>query len=187
MSRVRESGIAWSCPSIPPLDLNGPTNSFRPFPEEWVARPALDLFRSAAEEFGDRVACEDFAGHLTYAQVWAACRRLGHMIDAAVPAGQPVGILLPNEAAYPVAVLACLAANRPCVMIDRHHPEDRVVAIVRDAGLGAIISRQSDSVAALPLPLDVRTLVIDDALQDGAAPDQPPASSSPPLEASFIV
>ena len=187
MTCVRASDIPWSYPSVPPLDLNGPTVPFRRFPEDWVARPALDLFRSAAEEFGDRIACEDFAGHLTYAQVWAACRRLSHAIDAAVPTGQPVGILLPNEAAYPVAVLACVAANRPCVMIDRHHPEDRVAAIVRDAGLEAIILRQSDSVAGLRLPAGIRTIVIDEALQDGPAPDRPPASSVPPLEASFIV
>ena len=187
MTSFRASDVSWSCPSVPPLDLNGPTVPFRRFREEWVDRPALDLFRSAAEEFGDRVACEDIAGHLTYAQVWAACRRLSHAIDASVPTGQPVGILLPNEAAYPVAVLACLAANRPCVMIDRHHPDDRVAAIVRDAGLGAIILRQSDSVAGLPLPAGVRTIVIDEALQDGAAPDRPPASSVPPLAASFIV
>lgn len=187
MTRVQASEIAWSHPSGPPLDLNGPTHSFRPFAEDWVARPALDLFRSAAEEFGDRVACEDFAGHLTYAQVWAACRRLSHTIDAAVPPGKPVGIMLPNEAAYPVAVLACLAANRPCVMIDRHHPEDRVLAIVRDAGLGAIIVRRSNGVAGLPSPAGFRTLVIDDALRDGPVPDRPPASSAPPLEANFIV
>ena len=187
MTYVRASDIPWSYPGVPPLDLNGPTVPFRRFPEDWVARPALDLFRSAAEEFGDRVACEDFAGGLTYAQVWAACRRLGHTIDASVPTGQPVGILLPNEAAYPVAVLACLAANRPCVMIDRHHPEDRVAAIVRDAGLEAIILRQSDSVAGLRLPAGIRTIVIDEALQEGPAPDRPPASSGPPLAASFIV
>ena len=187
MTSFRASDVSWSCPSGPPLDLNGPTVPFRQFREEWIDRPALDLFRSAAEEFGDRVACEDLDGHLTYAQVWAACRRLSHAIDASVPTGQPVGILLPNEAAYPVAVLACLAANRPCVMIDRHHPEDRVVAIVRDAGLASIILRQSDSGAGLPLPAGIRTIVIDEALQDGPAPDQPPASSVPPLAASFIV
>ena len=187
MTSFRASDVSWSYPSVSPLDLNGPTVPFRRFLEEWVARPALDLFRSAAEEFGDRIACEDFAGHLTYAQVWAACRRLSHTIDDAVPTGQPVGILLPNEAAYPVAVLACLAANRPCVMIDRHHPEDRVAAIVRDAGLGAIILRQSDCVAGLRLPAGIRTIVIDEALQEGPAPDQPTASSVPPLAASFIV
>jgi len=72
-------------------------------------------------------------------------------------------------------------------MIDRHHPEDRVAAIVRDAGLKAIITRQSDSVAALPLSLGVRTIVIDEALQAESAPDWLPASLAPPVEASFIV
>jgi len=72
-------------------------------------------------------------------------------------------------------------------MIDRHHPEDRVAAIVRDAGLASIILRQSDTVAGLPLPAGIRTIVIDEALQDGPAPDQPPACSVPPPAASFIV
>ena len=187
MTSIRASEISWSYPSAPALDLNGPTVPFRPFREDWIDRPAVELFRSAAEEFGDHVACEDLTGQLTYAQVWAASRRLAHMIDAAVPAGQPVGVLLPNEAAYPVAVLACLAANRPCVMIDRHHPEDRVAGIVRDAGLGAIVLRQSDGVAAASLPVGVRTIVIDEALQDGPAPDGLPAAPVPPHEASFIV
>jgi amino acid adenylation domain-containing protein len=187
MTSVRASEIAWSYPSAPALDLNGPTVPFRPFREDWIDRPAVELFRSAAKEFGDHIACQDLAGHLTYAQVWAASRRLAHMIDTAVPEGQPVGVLLPNEAAYPVAVLACLAANRPCVMIDRHHPEDRVAAIVRDAGLGAIILRQSDGVAALPLPVGVRTIVIDEALQDGPIPDRASTASLPTHQASFIV
>ena len=161
MTSVQASEIVWSCPSGPPLDLNGPTVPFRPFREDWVDRPVIDLFKSAAAEFGDRVACEDIAARLTYAQVWAACRRLTYMVDSAVPAGQAVGILLPNEAAYPVAILACLAANRPCVMIDRHHPEERVSAIVRDAGVGAIILARSDIVGGLLLPAGVRTIVID--------------------------
>ena len=187
MTSVLASEISWSYPRAPALDLNGPTVPFRPFREDWIDRPAVELFRSAAEEFGDHVACEDLTGHLTYAQVWAASRRLAHMIDTAVPAGQPVGVLLPNEAAYPVAVLACLAANRPCVMIDRHHPEDRVAGIVRDAGLGAIVLRHSDGVAAASLPVGVRTIVIDEALQDGPAPDELPAAPVPSHEASFIV
>jgi amino acid adenylation domain-containing protein len=187
MTSVRASEISWSYPSAPALDLNGPTVPFRPFREDWIHRPAVELFRSAAEEFGDHVACEDLTEQLTYAQVWASSRRLAHMIDAAVPAGQPVGVLLPNEAAYPVAVLACLAADRPCVMIDRHHPEDRVAGIVRDAGLGAIVLRHSDGVAAASLPVGVRTIVIDEALQDGPAPDELPAAPVSPHEASFIV
>ena len=187
MTTVRASEIFWSYPDVAALDLNGPTVPFRTFREEWVDRPALDLFRAAAEEFGDRIACEDLGERLTYAQVWAACQRLTSMMDTATLAGQPVGVLLPNEAAYPVAVLACLAANRPCVMIDRHHPADRVAAIVRDAGLGAIILRRADIAGGLLLPAGIRTIVIDEALQGGPAPDRLPVSSVPPVAASFVV
>lgn len=187
MTSFRASDISWSSPFVPPLDLNGPTVQFRRFHEEWVDRPVLDLFQLAVDEFGDRVACEDLGGHLTYAQVWAACRRLSHTIEASVPRGQPIGILLPNEAAYPVAILACLAASRPCVMIDRHHPPQRIAAIVRDAGLATIILSRSDIAGGLLLPAGIRTIVIDEALEDRPPPDRPSGSSMLPGAASFIV
>ena len=187
MTAVRTSEITWSYPDVPALDLNGPTNPFRPFPGDFADRSALELFRMAAEEFQDRVACADLAQQLTYAQVWRACRRLGATIETITPSGTPVGILLPNEAAYAVAVLACLAANRPCVMIDRHHPEDRVAAIVRDAGLGAIILRQPDIAAGLLLPAGIRTIVLDEALEDGPVTEQLPSFSRSPGDARFIV
>ncbi len=187
MTSVRASEISWSCPNGPALDLNGPTVPFRPFRDDWVEQPVLDLFRSTVAEFGDRIACEDLAGRLTYAQLWTACRRLAASIEAAVPSRRPVGILLPNEAAYPVAILACLAADRPCVTIDRHHPEDRIAAIVRDAGLEAIILRRSDISEGLLLPAGVRTLAIDEALEGGPGPDRLSASSTPPGAPSFIV
>ena len=85
MTTVRASEIFWFYPDVAALDLNGPTVPFRPFREEWIDRPALDLFRATVEEFGDRIACEDLGERLTYAQVWAACRRLTSMIDDAVP------------------------------------------------------------------------------------------------------
>lgn len=187
MTSVRASEISWSCPNGPALDLNGPTVPFRPFRDDWVDRPVLDLFRAAAEEFGDRVACEDLAERLTYAEVWAACRRLAPLVEDAVPAGQAVAILMPNDVAYPVAILACLAANRPCVMIDRHHPEDRVAAIVRDAGVGAIILRRADIVGGLLLPAGIRAVVVDEALDSRPVADRPSASSMPAGAASFIV
>ena len=187
MTAVRTSEITWSYPDIPALDLNGPTNPFRPFPGDFADQSALELFRIAAEEFQDRIACADLAQQLTYAQVWRACRRLGATIETITPSGTPVGILLPNEAAYAVAVLACLAANRPCVMIDRHHPEDRVAAIVRHAGLGAIILRQSDIAAGLLLPAGIRTIVLDEALEDRPVPEQLPSFSMSTADARFIV
>ena len=187
MTHERSPAIAWLHPKVPALDFNGPVVPFRPFREEWVERPALELFADAAEAFADRIACEDIDGHLTYAQIWAACRRLAAAMDATVMMGAPVGVLLPNEASYPVAVLACLAAGRPCVMIDRHHPQDRVAGIIRDAGLAAIILRRSDVVDGLLLPAGVRTIVLDEMLQDGPVPERLPSHSMPSDGPSFIV
>ncbi|MBX9944864.1 MAG: AMP-binding protein [Reyranella sp.] len=155
-----------------PLDLDGPSVAFTPFDPSWVERPALELFAKAASTFADRVACEDAAGQLTYGEIWRACCRLAARIEAAVPPGRAVGVLLPNEAAYPVAVLACLAAARPCIMIDRHHPPDRVAAIVRDAGLGAAIMRQDEIDRGLLLPAGTAVIALDEALAgalEGAA------------------
>lgn len=167
----------WLRPPAMPLDLDGPATPFRPFDATWVERPGIELFAAAAEAFADRVACEDGTGRLTFGEIWRACRHLAAEIEARVPPGQAVGVLLPNEAAYPVAVLACLAAGRTCVMIDRHHPPERVGAIVHDAGLGAAIVRQGDIDGGLLLPAGTGVIAIDPALAgDGLVADRGPAA-----------
>lgn len=165
-SSERPTAFTWSRPNAPPLDLNGPALPFRRFEEDWVERPPIELFRNAAQEFAGRIACEDQAQSLTFSEMWSASQRLAQRLDAGVAPGQPVGVLLPNEASYPVAVLACLAAARPCVMIDRHHPTDRIAAIVRDAGLAAVVLRQSDLGGGLLLPAGLPTYAIDAALNE---------------------
>ena len=174
-------------PNVPPLDFNGPTVSFRPFREDWIERPAIELFRDVAEQYRDRIACEDQTHHLTFSEIWRASQRLAAQLDNAVASGKPVGVLLPNEASYPIAVLACLAAGRPCVMIDRHHPEERIATIIRDAGLAAVILRQSDLTDGLLLPAGIRTFVIDEVLQVAVIGDDFSAKSIPPGTPSFIV
>jgi len=143
----------WTTPAAIPLDRNGPeTVGFEPFLKEWCERPAVELFATAAARYSDRVACEDIDTRLTFGEVWAAALRLAAIVDAAVPPGAPVGVLLPNQASYAVAVLACLGAARPCILIDRNYPQDRVGRIVRDAGLAAIVLRQSDIADGFLLP-----------------------------------
>lgn len=181
------SAFPWLDLKVPELDLNGPAVPFRRFREEWVERPAIELFREAAEANAARIACEDQDNRLTYAQIWAACRRLAEAVETAVAPGAPVGVLLPNEARYPVAVLACLLARRPCVMIDRHHPVDRVASIVRDARLAAVILREADIVDGFLLPAGIRTIAIDAAMQDGPAPEAGASDASVPDGPDFVV
>src|SRR5579872_1654948 len=139
--RLSAMMLSWSVGEQRPLDLNGPRNDFRPFEPAWLEQPLVALFADAAARYPEHVACEDVADRLTFAATLATSRRLAVSIDAKVPRGAAVGVLLPNEACYPAAVLACLGAGHTCVLVDRNYPQDRVAAIVRDAGLAAVILR----------------------------------------------
>ena len=178
----------WAVAPALALDSNGPRDvDFRAFDESWIERPALETFAEVAARYPDNIACEDIASRFTFAEVWSASRRLAATIDAVVAPGKPVGVLLPNQASYPIAVLACLGAARPCVLIDRNYPQDRVGRIVNDAGLSAVVLKHSDIAGGYLLPAGVRALDLEDALGDRTAPEKMPALPSPPDAAAFIV
>ncbi|MBL6614709.1 MAG: AMP-binding protein [Reyranella sp.] len=179
--------LQWRLERPRALDLNGPTHvAFRPFESAWIERPALDLFAEVALSHPDRIACQDVETALSFAEIWAAARRLAAIIAGSIPRDGPVGILLPNQASYPIAVLACLGAARPAVLIDRHYPQERVAAIVRAAGLAGVVMSAADIAAGYLLPAGVRALALEDALA-GGVPESMPVPPPPPDAASFIV
>ncbi len=180
--------LHWAVDAPVALDRNGPTDiEYRPFDPRWVDRPAVELFAAMVADRPGDVACEDIDTRLTFAEVWASARRLAATIERAAAAGAPVGVLLPNQASYAVAVLACLGAARPCVLIDRNYPEDRVARIVRDAGLAAVVMRRADIATGYLLPAGVRAIELDDALKNEATPDGMPAAAPPPDAGTFVV
>jgi len=180
-------GLPWRLERPPALDLNGPTHiAFRPFEPASIERPALDLFGEVALRHPNRIACQDVETALSFAEIWAGARRLAAVIDASIARDGPVGILLPNQASYPIAVLACLGAARPAVLIDRHYPQERVAAIVRASGLRGIVMNAADIAAGYLLPAGVRALELEDALA-GWVPEGMPARTPPSDAASFIV
>ncbi|MBV8394248.1 MAG: AMP-binding protein [Alphaproteobacteria bacterium] len=172
---------------MPAFDLNGPQQVvFERFEEAWAEQPAISLFSQTAARYPQRIACQDAEGNLSFAEIWAGARRLAATVDRTVARDAAVGILLPNQASYPIAVLACLGAARPAVMIDRHYPQDRVAAIMRDAGCAAMIMSAADIADGYLLPAGVRPIALEDALSGGAPPGmpaEPPAPDAP----SFIV
>ncbi len=179
--------VTWRTEPSPPLDLDGPHQvAFRRFEDSWVERPALELFADAVTRHAPRIACQDVDSALSFAEIWASARRLAETIDASIPAGGAVGVLLPNQASYPVAVLACLGAARPAVLIDRHYPAERVAAIVRDAGCAGMIMNDADIAGGYLLPAGVRPLPLQDALS-GVIPGSMPAQSPPNDAPTFIV
>lgn len=185
---VSATGPRWQRHPVPDLDLNGPRDvAFCRFEESWVERPAIELFAEIAERRPDAVACEDGDGGFTFAEMWKAACWLAGLIDTAIPSGGAVGVLLPNQASYPAAVLACLGASRSCILIDRNYPQERVAAVVRDAGLSAVIMSRADIASGYLLPAGVRPFAIEDAFAAAEVPPAMPAVPASADSASFVV
>lgn len=180
--------LVWLAGSAPDLDLNGPPRAgFRPVGQDWLERRVIELFAEAATRFPEATACEDVDRQVSFDAMWKAARRLAWRIDAAVPQGRPVGVLLPNQALYPAAVLACLGAARPCVLIDRNYPADRVAAVIADSGLAGVVLAEADIADGYPLPEGTVVFAVEDAFGDVEAPSGMPVGPVAPGDASFIV
>jgi amino acid adenylation domain-containing protein len=137
----RNTAARWpNLPGYPSIDDDWPADAaFEYFDEGWIERPIADRFDEIASRHGDKVAVADGLRQLTYRALRRAAFHLARRIDALVPAGRPVGILLPNDALFPVAALACLAAGRPYVPIDPSFPAQRIDEITREAAFSAMI------------------------------------------------
>ena len=110
-----------------PLDHQGLADVvFEQFDDVWVERPIVDRFNQIVAHYGDKTAVVDEITQLTYRELQRASFHLACRIEALVPTGQPVGILLPNNALFPLAALACLAVGRPYVPIDPQYPRTRI-------------------------------------------------------------
>jgi amino acid adenylation domain-containing protein len=143
------------------LDFDGPVDKeFTPFNETLIDSPIIDLFERAAQKYPDRLALTDSARSLSYRGAMRHVHSLAQRIAASSPSDRPVGILLPHNALFPVAALACLAANRPYVPIDLKYPPGRIDAVIREAGVGAVIVDCADAYAGQQglVPADMTTI-----------------------------
>lgn len=166
------------------LDLNGPAaRPYRRFDRAWIERPIFEAVLAVANEAGDRIAVDDGARQLTFRDVRDGACRLAHALATMrLAPGAPIGILLPNDANYPVGVLGALAAGHACVLLDTNYPAARNAAIVADAGIAAVIV--GDGASA---PEGVPAVSIA-AASDAAYPATPPAETAlHPDAPAFIV
>jgi amino acid adenylation domain-containing protein len=99
----------------------------------------FDIFADVAARQGSKVAVDDGEHCFTYEEVHDRALKLARRIAAVVPHGEPVGILLPNGAKFPIAILAALAAGCPIVALDPTFPQARNAFIAKHAGMKAIV------------------------------------------------
>jgi amino acid adenylation domain-containing protein len=150
---VASDDPAWRKPVHIPLDRNGPILvAYDPPAADFIERSVFDLFEQIALAKPDADALADGNTTLTYAEVRSQVRRLACAIEAQVPAGKAVAVLLPNAPPSVIAMLACLAAGRCCLVLNADHPTERNAGILRDAGVYAAVIRNEDCAEASILP-----------------------------------
>ncbi len=103
------------------------------------------VFERQAQVTPDAVALICAESRMTYCELDVAANRLAHaLIRDGVRRGDVVGVYLDRGRELIVAVLAILKAGAGYTLLDPAFPADRLDAIVADAGLRTIISREQE-------------------------------------------
>lgn len=124
-----------------PLDFQGPTAiHFRKFEEAWLDIPVFQLFSEIVKRNPAHTAIKCGEQQLSYWEVYHQAAQIACEIRAKNPLQEPIGIALPNDARFPVAMLAALAAGCPYVPLDIDLPIARNKLIIEQSGIGLIIT-----------------------------------------------
>ncbi len=138
----KSANVRWMKSPEFPLDIGGPID--RPFDRmgaDFAGVPAIEHLSMVAKQFAGRVAVSDSADQITYSDFLARVLALAQVIARAIPDGQAVGSLLRNSIWQPIAMLACMAAGRPLVLLNPRDPAERLAAIATTARISVLIGQ----------------------------------------------
>jgi amino acid adenylation domain-containing protein len=135
------SACVWLADDRRPLDWNGPaTRPFTRVRTQDLERPIIEQFERVARQEPSRVAVRAGDTALTFGELWDGVSGLAETLAADTKPGDLIAILLPACPMFPLAMLACLAAGRPFVALDAHHPPDWLAHLLREARPTAIVA-----------------------------------------------
>jgi amino acid adenylation domain-containing protein len=136
------------------------------------AATVVELFEAQAARTPEALAVAQGGERLTYRRLERRANLLAHRLrEAGVGPEVPVGISFQRSVDMVVAMTAVLKAGGAYVPLDRSYPEERLLAMLEDAGVKVLVSdRPEDPVAAGRLVL---------AVPAGESPAPPPALASP--------
>jgi natural product biosynthesis luciferase-like monooxygenase protein/amino acid adenylation domain-containing protein len=132
------------------------------------------LFEQRAAAAPDAIAVAHRHEQIAYRELDARANRLArHLVSEGVAPGSLVGVSLYRGIDMVVAMLAVLKAGCAYVPLDPDYPRNRLLFIVKDAGLACLISEQASPIAdAVP-----RTVLLDRDSRRISACDE----SAPPV------
>ena len=122
------------------VDPHGPHDvPFTPYDPANLERPILDVIAAVAQRRPRHIAIDDGTLRIDYQRLYGLACRLGQAIhDAGLPPG-PIGVKVAYDSLHPLAILGCLAAGRPLLLLDPDNPESFNDRVARAAGLAGLI------------------------------------------------
>lgn len=143
---------AWLTQDGRALDWNGPADRpFTPFQAADLDVPIVEHFERIARLNPYRIAVRGPGPPVTYAQLWDGFTGLAESIERRTAGGELVALLLPATPMFALAVLGCLAAGRPFLILDVNAPPAWLAEALEDARPGLLItSGEPLTSAAMP-------------------------------------
>ena len=163
------------------LDFMGPVDiQFRKFEETRLEIPVFRIFENVTQRNTDKIALKSDSAQLSYQQAYQYVCSLAAQIQALNKHKEPIGIALPNDVYFPVAMLAALAVGCPYVPLDIDLPEARNQLIIEQSGVKSIITttKLADAYKAL------QTICID---TKSTNTDTPFVTSATPSDIAYII
>jgi amino acid adenylation domain-containing protein len=178
------AALYWTDQSDFPLDWNGPIHRpFDAFLDESKARPIVELLERVVNRFPERIALCGPEGQMTYAELWRALTGWAEQIAGMTAPSDLVGILAPVGPAFPVAMLACLAAGRPFVALDPGYPPEWIAQVLESSRPALLLVSNAGHSAMADIP--VRVLDLQGAVR-AASPSWRPARLGPDAPACVL-
>lgn len=174
-------GIEWKTVPERLLDDGGPKTAFEALPLEFSSVPTIEHLGRIVERYADKICIDDGKQQLTFGQLHAAVVKLAEVLSAHVPPGQAVGLLMPNCIWGPVAMLACMAAMRPCIPLNYRDPNGRNLEFSTDAALATLVGCGPNAAAEFAHMRWIDITDVPDPGSDSAVPPLPGSVDDPAL------
>jgi acyl-coenzyme A synthetase/AMP-(fatty) acid ligase len=157
-----------------PLDFGGPIDvPYDPScARDFETIGGFEVIERAARDNPDKVAVDDGAVRLTYAQFIDRVYGLAERLVAATDKGDVVLSVVPNSATSPIIIMACALSGRILVPIDAGHPPERQRAIFDESGARVVLLAEDKSIDTSFIPSAIPRSMVDPLSQTNAVRPQ---------------
>ena len=111
-----------------------------PEAETFCATPLLDLLRAAAAPDPNAIALSGLTSELRFGDLLRLAENVACAVAERARPGEAVACVLPRRPDSVAAMLGCLIAGRPCMIVEAFDPPERTHAVLADAAPALVLS-----------------------------------------------